>query len=49
MKRPTNNVMSAVKTRQKLARNRNVWTIHEDSELIFNEVLTSAIVMRRAF
>ena len=49
MKRPANNVMSAVETRQKLARNRNVWAIHEDFELNFNAVLTSAIVMRRAF
>ena len=49
MRRPANNVMSAVKTRQKLARNRNVWGIHKDFELIFNEVLTSTIVMRRAF
>ena len=49
MKRPPNNVMSAVKTRQKLRKNRNVWVIHEDFELIFNAVFTSAIVMRRSF
>ena len=49
MKRPPNNVMSAVKTRQKLTKNQNVWVIHEDFELIFNAVFTSAIVMRRSF
>ena len=56
MKRPPNNVMSAVKTRQKLTKAsaketkvRNVWVIHEDFELIFNAVFTSAIVMRRSF
>lgn len=49
MKRPLNNVMSAVKTRQKSTKNRNVWVIHEDFELIFNAVFTSAIVMRRSF
>jgi len=49
MKRPTNNVMSEIKTRQKLAKNRNVWVIHEDFEPVFNAVLMSAIVMRRSF
>ena len=53
MKRPPNNVMSAVKTRQKLTKNQNVWVIHEDFELILRKfilpVFTSAIVMRRPF
>jgi hypothetical protein len=49
MKRPANNVMSAVKARQKLTKDRNVWVIHEDFEMIFNAELISAIVMRRSF
>lgn len=46
MKRPPNNVMSEIKTSQKLAKNRNVWGMHEDFEAVFNAVLISAIVMR---
>ncbi len=53
MKRPTDNVMSEIKTRQKLAKNRNVWVIHEDFEPVLHKfilpVLMSAVVMRRSF
>jgi hypothetical protein len=55
MKRPPNNVMSEIKTRQKSAKVsvsekkvRNVWGIHEDFETVFNAVLISGIVMRRS-
>ena len=48
MKRPPNNVMSEIKTRQKLAKNRNVWGMHEDFETVFNAGLISVIVMRRS-
>jgi hypothetical protein len=49
MKRPANNVMSAVMTRQKLTKNQNIWVIHEDFELIFNAVFTSVIVIGGLF
>ena len=49
MKRATNYVMSEIKTRQKFAKSRNVWVIHEDFEPVFNVVLISVIVMRRSF
>ena len=49
MKRPSNNAMSEIKTRQKLMRNRNVWGIHKDFESSFNAVLISVIVTRRSF
>ena len=60
MKRPPNNEMSVVKTRQKLTIAsaietivRNVWVIHEDFELLLRKfilpVFTSVTVMRRSF
>ncbi len=60
MKRPPNNEMSVVKTRQKLTIAsaietivRNVWVIHEDFELLLCKfilpVFTSVTAMRRSF
>ncbi len=60
MKRPPNNEMSVVKTRQKLTIAsaietivRNVWVIHEDFELLLRKfilpVFTSVTAMRRSF
>ena len=53
MKRQPNNVMSVVKTKQKLTKNRNVWVKHEDFELLLHKfilpVFTSVTVMRMSF
>lgn len=46
--RALKNVTSDDKARQKMAKNRSIWVICEDFELFFNEVLSSAVVLRRS-
>ncbi len=41
------NVTSDDRTRQKRAKNRNIWVICEDFEAFFNAELLSAVVLQR--